>query len=53
MSKILNMKGEDISPVPLTLEEKFAEELMILSQKQLSLEIIVEKLFEKYKIKLK
>lgn len=49
-AKVLNMNGEDITPLPPTFEEQFGESLLNLLQASLPLDVIVESLFQQYNI---
>jgi len=50
LAKIINMQGEDISPLPPTFEEEFGESLLNLLQSSLPLDVVVESLFQQYNI---
>lgn len=51
-AKVLNMKGEDISPKPLTEKEQFQEDLAIWIA-TMPAEEFFDKLFNKYIITIK
>lgn len=42
--------GEDITPLSLTREQKFAEDIIKLSSSQIPLEEVIEILFKKYNL---
>ena len=50
MGKLLNWVGQDITPGPPTLQEKFEQDLLDMLISQTPINIITEELFKKFKI---